>query len=199
MYHFPLCHKQQGFCYDAYCTCVCQKVFTLKDCLGAFWQPSDKCSFFFFMRSSFSLGSFPWISFLSSFFLMVDSWTLTEAKDKRSLQDLWMLKLFDFLCVLCSWRDFGRTMTSWKIHFCPWVSSTCTVCSWLGFNGVLELFGKTLEQHPDWQASTSPLWRRWRIVLIMTWHGSQTCVLILSRWRPKFLRCVTGRFPNQTW
>lgn len=30
--------------------------------------------------------------------------------------------LFVFLYDFCSWRDFGRTITSWKIHFCPTVS-----------------------------------------------------------------------------
>lgn len=127
MHHLSFWNKQQGFSYDAYCMCVCQKVFTLKDHLGAFWQTWDEHSFFFPVSGVFCVGALPWISFFSCFFSMVDSWRLTEAKDKRSLRTpgCWNSFLFLTSCLIfifCSWRDFGRTMTSWKIHYCPRVS-----------------------------------------------------------------------------
>lgn len=46
---------------------------------------------------------------------------------RKKAADCWMLKRGFFLTscmifILYSWRDFGRTTTSWKIHYCLTVS-----------------------------------------------------------------------------
>lgn len=199
MHHLFFCHKKQGFCYEAYCMCVCQKVFTLKDHLGAFWQTSDKPSFFFLVSNGFCLGTLPWISFFSCFFLMVDSWVLTEAKDKRSLQTpgCWNRVLFDFLYDFCTlllerfWQDdhfLEDSLLSQSF-------STCTACSWLGFSGALELLEWLWKNFQTDRRQHRPSGDVEGLRLIVMWPGSQTCVL-LSRGKGHSFSDV--RSPNQT-
>lgn len=107
---------------------ICQKVFTLKDHPGF--------NFNFPVSSGFSLGTLPWISFFSTFFLM-DSRMPRTRKDCRSL-DVEIGFFFDLLSVFfifCSWSEFGRTMTSWKIHYCLRVSPH--VRNVVGWNSVV--------------------------------------------------------------
>lgn len=99
------CHKQQGFCHDAYCTCVFQKCFHSQGSPRFFLANLRRALIFLPSEQRVVSVFLPWISFFSRF-------SLTQAKREKSLQTpgCWNRALF------------GRTMTSWKIHYCPRVS-----------------------------------------------------------------------------
>lgn len=49
------------------------------------------------------------------------------SQGQRRLQTAWCWNMGSFwfpawFFILCSWRDFGKMTTSWKIHYCPTVS-----------------------------------------------------------------------------
>lgn len=178
---------------------ICQKVFTLKDHPGFLLA-----NFNFPVSSGFCLGTLPWISFFSTFFLM-DSRMLTKAKDKKRLQTpgCWNRVLFDLLSVffiLCSWSEFGRTMTSWKIHYCLRVSphvrnvvgwdSVASWSFWNDFGRISRLTGVniiTLEMLKD---------------CIRSWHDmvlKPVCCCLFSRNKGQtFSDVLTVISPNQT-
>lgn len=116
------CHEQQGFCYDAYCVLVCQKLFTLRCFLANFRQ-----AFIFLPREQWFLSWCPAMNliFLVSFWWWThERWPMPRTKEACRPLDVEM-GFFLTSCVisiLCSWRDFGRMMSSWKIHSCPRVS-----------------------------------------------------------------------------
>lgn len=153
---------------------------------GCIWRTSEMHSFFILVSSGFCLGTLPWILFFSSFFLMVDSWTLTKAKDKEGcrLLDVETRVLFEFLHDIYAlfmerfWQDDCVLEDSLLSHS----FSTCTTCSWLRFSGALELL--------EWFWKCFQTDRRQHCLsgdiegfhLIVTWYGSQTCVLKASLW-----------------
>ncbi len=75
----------------------------------------------FLVSSGFSLGTLPWMPFLPSLCLLVESWALTliEASDACSSLDV---VLGSFMTSdessLRSWSNFGRPATPGKVHHC---------------------------------------------------------------------------------
>lgn len=138
------------------------KDFTLVHHLGAFWQSS---AFIFPLSELWFLSWYLAMNliFLSSFFLMVDSWTLTKAKDKETCRPLdvetgflfWLPAWFLYFAlgeILAGWSLLGRfTTVPESLHS---YSLELAEVQWSP-----GAFGMTLEGFPDWQASTSSLWR----------------------------------------
>ncbi len=60
---------------------------------------------FFLVNSGFFLGTLPWMSFLPSLFLTVESWTLTLIEASEACRSLDVILFFFF-------------MTSWMRHYC---------------------------------------------------------------------------------
>lgn len=107
--------------------------------------------------------------------LMVDTWTLTEAKHKEACRPLDII-FFDFLHDFDTFA-FGEILAGWPLH-----GRFTTVPDFLHLYSV-ELaevqwrpgaFGMTLEGFPDWQASTSSLWRCYGIAFDcdVTWFSN---------------------------
>ncbi len=79
------------------------------------------------VSSDFCLGNLPWMTFLPSLFLIVESWTLNSRK--------WDLQFFRCCSgffynlldesSLCSWINFGRPATPGKVHHS--VGSLCNL------------------------------------------------------------------------
>ncbi len=59
---------------------------------------------FFLVSSGFCLGTLPWMPFLSSLFLIVESWTLTLLEASKACSSLDVV--------------LGSFMTSWMSHHC---------------------------------------------------------------------------------
>ncbi len=82
---------------------ICQKFLGIIKIF--FWQMWDAplCSFWSAV-GSFCLGTLPWMPFLPSLFLIVESWTLTLIEASEA----------------CSYLDvvLGSFMTSWMSHHC---------------------------------------------------------------------------------
>ncbi len=87
-----------------------------------FWQMWDGAFVFFLVSSGFCLGTLPWMPFLPSLFLIVESWTLTliEASEACSSFRCFSGFFYDLLdeSSLRSWSNFGRPATPWKVHHC---------------------------------------------------------------------------------
>lgn len=85
------------------------------------------------------------------------------AKDKKSLQTTEQWKWGScIIFILCSWRGFGRTTTFFG-RFSAVPDSFC-LCRMMLAGIQRRSFSMTVEVFPDWQASTSSLWRSWGIV-----------------------------------
>lgn len=111
---------------------------------------------FFPPSSGLCVGVLPWISFSSTFFLMVDTWMLTKAKEesvKTPSRSIRLAQLF-FSFMVYSWRGFGRVLTSWKIQCCPRVLPHMYRMNLAGNKLIPGAFGTSREEFSDRQAST---------------------------------------------
>ncbi len=83
---------------------------------------------FFLVSSGFCLETLPWMPFLPSLFLIVESWTVTliEASECFRCCSGFFYDLLDESS-LRSWRNFGRPATPGKVHhyskFSPFVDN----------------------------------------------------------------------------
>ncbi len=77
---------------------------------------------FFLVSSGFCLETLPWMAFLPSLFLIVESWTLTliEASEACSFFRCCSGFFYDLLDELSlrSWSNFGWPATHGKVHHC---------------------------------------------------------------------------------
>ncbi len=77
---------------------------------------------FFLVSNGFCLGTLPWMPFLPSLFLIVESWTLTliEASEACSSLDVVLGSFMTSLdeSSLCSWSNFGWPATPGTVHHC---------------------------------------------------------------------------------
>ncbi len=77
-----------------------------------FWQMWDEplCTF---GKQWIWLGNLPWIPFLPSLFLIVESWTLTLTEASEACSSG-----FFYESSLRSWSNFGRPASPGKVHHC---------------------------------------------------------------------------------
>ena len=78
-----------------------------------------RASVFFLVSSGFRLGTLPWMPFLPSLFLIVESWTLTltEASEAFSALEVVLDEL-----LIHSWSNSGRPASPGKVHHCSMFS-----------------------------------------------------------------------------
>ncbi len=68
---------------------------------------------YFLVSNGFWLGNLPWIPFLPSLFLIVESWTLTLTEASEACSSG-----FFYESSLRSWSNFGRPASPGKVHHC---------------------------------------------------------------------------------
>lgn len=113
---------------------ICQKDFDHQEFFLA--------DFNFQVSSGLCLGTLPWILFYSAFLLMVDSWRLTKAKDKKDCRPLdiaisFFLNFFDMLTAFYTFllQGFWQDNDFLEDSLLSQSFSACTECSWLEFSG----------------------------------------------------------------
>ncbi len=104
---------------------ICPKVLGI---IKIFLANVRRAFVFFLVSNGFCLETLPWMPFLPSLFLIVESWTLTLSEDLQFFRCCSGF-FYDLLdeSSLRSWSNFGRTATPGKVHhfykFSPFVDN----------------------------------------------------------------------------